>query len=70
MMKGADEMATIQPKGENMRQAVRWISAELVEDEKKALSKLIREAAHRYNLSPKEEEYLHSFYAEQGEKKA
>ena len=60
-------MATIQPKGEKIRQAVKWISAERLEHENKALSGLIREAANRFNLSPKEEEYLFSFYLEKGE---
>lgn len=57
-------MATIQPKGENLRQAVKWISAERLEDEKRGLTLLIQEAALKYNLSPKEEEYLMSFYRE------
>jgi len=57
-------MATIQPKGENIRQAVKWISAERLEDEKKEISLLIQEAALRFNLSPMEEEYLTSFYRE------
>jgi hypothetical protein len=58
-------MATIQPKGEKIRQAVKWISAERVVDEKKAFSGLIQEAALRFNLSPKEEEFLISFYREE-----
>lgn len=66
VMKGADEVATIQPKGENIRQAVKWISAERQEDQNKRLSKLIEEAAVRFSLSPREAEYLFSFYAEQG----
>jgi hypothetical protein len=57
-------MATIQPKGEKLRQAVRWISEEKQENEEKGVRKLIREAAMRFNLSPKEEEYLISFYDE------
>ncbi|MGD2127524.1 MAG: hypothetical protein PVG99_15710 [Desulfobacteraceae bacterium] len=57
-------MATIQPKGENIRQAVRWISAERLEDESKPIPKLIQEAALRFNLSPKDEAYLVSFYRE------
>jgi hypothetical protein len=57
-------MATIQPKGEKVRQAVRWISDNLKEDESKAVSVLIQEAAHRFNLSPKDEEFLNSFYEE------
>lgn len=56
-------MGTIQPKGEKVRQAVRWISSELQEDEKKSIPKLIRQAALRFNLSPVEEESLISFYS-------
>ncbi len=55
-------MATIQPKGERVRQAVRWISSERLDNEAKAISRLIREASLRFNLSPKEEEELTSFY--------
>ncbi len=57
-------MATIQPKGEKLRQAVRWISEEQEERKEKGVQKLIQEAALRFNLSPKEEEYLISFYGE------
>ena len=60
-------MATIQPKGERLRQAVKWISAERLEDEDKAIQKLIQEAALRFNLSPKDEEFLLSFYREKTE---
>ena len=55
-------MATIQPKGEKVRQAVKWISERRVEDEGKSLALLIQEAAGRFNLSPKDEEFLRSFY--------
>ena len=57
-------MATIQPKGEKLRQAVKWISGELMEDDKRQLSRLILDASSRFNLSPKEEEYLRAFYQE------
>jgi hypothetical protein len=57
-------MTTIQPKGERLRQAVKWISSELQGDEKKSIPKLIQEAAVRFNLSPVEEESLVSFYRE------
>jgi hypothetical protein len=60
-------MATIQPKGEKLRQAVKWISAERQEDENKAIQQLIQEAALRFNLSPKDEEFLRSFYEEKQE---
>ena len=55
-------MATIQPKGEKMRQSIRWISEKLKEDENRPVSVLIQEASLQFNLSPKEEEFLRSFY--------
>lgn len=58
-------MATIMPKGERVRQAVRYISEERKEDEKKPIRKLIHEASLKFNLSPKEEEDLVNFYGEQ-----
>ena len=57
-------MATLQQKGEKIRQAVKWISGRLLDDEGKSIPGLIREAANRFNLSPKEEEFLDAFYAE------
>jgi hypothetical protein len=63
-LKRREAMATIQPKGEKIRQAVKWISGELQEDEKKSIQKLVQQAALRFNLSPAEEEYLVGFYRE------
>jgi len=57
-------MATIRPKGEKVRHAVKWISENLKEDETKAISILIQEAGAQFNLSPKDEEFLRSFYKE------
>ena len=57
-------MATIRPKGEKVRNAVKWISENLKEDETKAISILIQEAGAQFNLSPKDEEFLRSFYKE------
>ena len=57
-------MATIQPKGEKVRQAVKWISGERQEDESKNIFLLIQEASMKFNLSPKDEEFLRAFYKE------
>ena len=57
-------MAQIQPKGEKMRQTVKWISEKLKENENRSVSALIQEAALRFNLSPKEEIFLRAFYEE------
>ena len=58
-------MATIQPKGEKIRQAVKWISSERLEGENRSIPMLIQDAALRFNLSPREEEFLISFYKEE-----
>lgn len=55
-------MATVQPQGENLRQAVRWISEQLDEDPNRKIPVLIQAACVRFNLTPKDEVYLESFY--------
>ncbi len=57
-------MATIMPKSENLRQAVKWISAILKEEDENGIAVLIQKAALRFNLSPREEDFLRSFYQE------
>ena len=57
-------MATIMPEGEKIRQAVKWISDLRKDDEKASISLLIEQAALKFNLSPKDENYLRSFYTE------
>jgi hypothetical protein len=60
-------VATIQPKGEKLKQAIRWISEEQQDREEKGIQRLIQEAGPRFNLSPKEEDFLVSFYQEDAE---
>ncbi len=55
-------MATIQPEGKNVRQAIKWIAENLKENEAQKPRKLIEEAGARFNLSPKDENFLRSFY--------
>ena len=55
-------MATIQPKGEKLRQAVRWISEQLEDRPDQSIPRLIQAASERFNLTPKDESYLDSFY--------
>jgi len=55
-------MTTIQPTGERLRQAVKWISSERLEEKDRPIWELIQKAALRFNLSPREENYLKSFY--------
>ena len=50
-------MATIMPQSELARKALAWISAERA-DTGKPVAKLIEEACVRFNLGPKDAEYL------------
>ena len=51
-------MATIQPEGDLIRKAVRWISDELQDHPEEKRQKLLQQAAVKFNLSPKDYEYL------------
>ncbi|MBW1849869.1 MAG: hypothetical protein JRJ15_00250 [Deltaproteobacteria bacterium] len=55
-------MSTIMPKGEKLRQAVKWISDLLQEDGSASIPLLIEKAALQFNLSPKDEEFLRASY--------
>ncbi len=55
-------MTNIMPEGEDIRKAVRWISAELEENARQSLQKLVNDAVTRFDLSPKEAEFLMGFY--------
>ncbi len=51
-------MATIQPQGEDIRRAVKWLSEERVAFPDKKINELISEAGRKFDLSPLEEEFL------------
>jgi hypothetical protein len=57
-------MATVQPKGEDLRKAVKWISEKRMYESATDDRKLIDEACAKFNLSPKDAEYLHRFVKE------
>jgi hypothetical protein len=55
-------MTTIMPEGEAIRRAAKWISIELQVDPKKSIQALVNDAVSRFDLSPKEAEFLTEFY--------
>jgi len=59
---------SIQPEGEQLRKAVKWISEELQIRKDAELSKLIEEACVEFDISPKDEEFLMRFFIEKGQK--
>jgi len=57
---------SILPEGEQLRRAVKWISDERLDNPGAGLSKLIGEACLKFDLAPKDAEFLLHFFAEQG----
>jgi hypothetical protein len=51
-------MTTIQPDGERLRKAVKWIAEEQKTGSSKSRRELIQEAGLTFNLTPVEAEYL------------
>ena len=55
-------MSNIQPEGEDLRKAVKWISDERKYGAEKTLLKLIEEASLKFDLSPMDADYLTNFF--------
>lgn len=55
-------MAVPLPEGELIRRAVRWISEQRESNLQSSLAGLIDEAGKRFNLSPRESEFLLLFF--------
>lgn len=51
-------MTTVQPEGESLRKAVRWIAEEEKAGSTKTRRQLMDEACLKFNLNPMEAEYL------------
>ena len=49
---------TVQPKGEDLRKAVKWVSDKRKYEQVENVKKLIDEACLKFNLSPKDAEFL------------
>ena len=56
---------SIQPEGEDLRKAVKWVSEERKANAKANLQKLVQEASLRFNLSPADGEFLARFVKEE-----
>jgi hypothetical protein len=56
-------MSSIMPEGAAIRKAVQWIS-KMREEEKTPLPNLIEQACVRFNLSPKDGEFLNRFFSQ------
>jgi hypothetical protein len=55
-------MPTIMPEGKNVQQAIKWISANIEENEKQSVKQLVEKAVFKFDLSPKDTEFLSGFF--------
>ncbi|MGV8073183.1 MAG: hypothetical protein AB2L11_01285 [Syntrophobacteraceae bacterium] len=57
-------MGDVMPEGEAIRRAVKWVSSESTEHPDKPVQKIVNEAVLRFDLSPKDAEFLMRFCRE------
>ena len=57
-------MSTIQPQGDSIRKAVKWVSDERQAGTAAGNEQLVEQAAVQFNLSPKDVEFLTKFVKE------
>ena len=61
-------MPTIMPEAENVQKAIKWMSASIEDNGNQPLHKLIESAALKFNLSPKDTEFLMGFFRNHNKK--
>lgn len=57
-------MSNVQPQGDALKKAIEWVSEQRQEGTQKAPAVLADEAAFRFDLSPKDSEFLLRFIRE------
>ncbi len=60
-------MHELLPEGEDLRRAVKWISGNLQEDPGQPVMPLVQEAIFKYDLSPRDADFLLGFYSRKKE---
>ncbi len=60
-------MHDLLPDGEDLRRAVKWVSGNLQENPDQPVRQLVREAIFKFDLSPKDAEFLIGFFSERKE---
>ena len=59
---------SIMPEGGSIRKAVKWVSEKRQEEEAPPMREMIEAAAERFDLSPKDQEFLFRFFTSAEEK--
>lgn len=66
---GVGNIMSILPEGEQLRKAIKWISDKRLDNPGAILLKLIEEACLKFDLPPKDAEFLMHFFIETGQDK-
>jgi hypothetical protein len=61
-------MSDLLPDGEDLRRAVKWVSGGLQNDTDRPVQSLVQDAIFRFDLSPKDAEFLIVFFRQRAEK--
>lgn len=56
-------MATVIPEGENIKRAIKWVSINFEENENQPVKQLVQKAVFKFDLSPKDAEFLAGFFS-------
>ncbi|RII31546.1 MAG: hypothetical protein CXR30_01650 [Geobacter sp.] len=51
------------PEGDDLRRAIKWVSGNLQEDPDQPVQPLVQEAVFKFDLSPRDAEFLIHFYS-------
>lgn len=62
-------MSTVIPEGENIKRAIKWVSINFEENENQSIMQLVEKAVFKFDLSPKDAEFLASFFRHHNTKK-
>ena len=57
---------SIEPQGEELRRAVKWVSEQRTENPRMKLQALVECACMKFDLSPKDEDFLLRFVRQEG----
>jgi hypothetical protein len=55
-------MTTVMPEKENVQKAIKWISVNFEESNNQSYKQLIEKAVFKFDLSPKDTEFLSGFF--------
>lgn len=57
-------MSNIMPDGDDLRNAIKWVSANIQDSPAQPFQPLVQQAIFKFDLSPKDAEFLISFYSQ------